>query len=123
MLFAFGPRHPRTYRRGRCRSTARRLWLALFAVVMFILCFTPAPIEPLDIVTAPQAFGDVRDVRLQHAQRIDVDGDAAPHLRHRGEHRLQRLAHLGASGALEEELHAMLAAQPRQRRRRRTEDR
>ena len=25
-----------------------RLWLALFALVMFVLCFTPAPVELLD---------------------------------------------------------------------------
>ncbi len=28
------------------RSTRARLWLALFALVMLIVCFTPAPIEP-----------------------------------------------------------------------------
>jgi membrane-associated protease RseP (regulator of RpoE activity) len=27
-----------------------RLWLALFALVMFILCFTPAPIRPMEII-------------------------------------------------------------------------
>ena len=27
-----------------------RLWLALFAAVMFILCFTPAPIEPFRLL-------------------------------------------------------------------------
>jgi hypothetical protein len=24
--------------------------LAVFAIIMFVLCFTPAPIEPLDLV-------------------------------------------------------------------------
>ncbi len=52
MLFAFGPRHPRTFDedipldRGRC-------WLAGFAVVMFALCFTPAPIEPMNLIAPP----------------------------------------------------------------------
>ena len=42
--------------------------LAIFAVVMFILCFTPAPIEPLE------SHND--------AERIDVDrGHAAPTVR------------------------------------------
>jgi hypothetical protein len=27
-----------------------RQWLAVFAIVMFALCFTPAPIELLDLV-------------------------------------------------------------------------
>jgi hypothetical protein len=27
-----------------------RLLLALFALLMFILCFTPAPIRPMDLI-------------------------------------------------------------------------
>ena len=46
MLVFFGPRHPRVSTRT-CRSTAARCVLALFALVMFVLCFTPAPIEPM----------------------------------------------------------------------------
>ena len=49
MLFAFGPRHPRTLDEDVPLDRGRR-WLAVFAVIMFILCFTPAPLEPLDIV-------------------------------------------------------------------------
>jgi membrane-associated protease RseP (regulator of RpoE activity) len=49
MLLAFGPRHPRTFDEDAPLDTTRR-WLAVFAVVMFILCFTPAPIEVLDLV-------------------------------------------------------------------------
>ena len=49
MLVTFGPRHPRTFDEHEPLDRAR-LWLALFAVIMFILCFTPAPIEPIDIV-------------------------------------------------------------------------
>jgi membrane-associated protease RseP (regulator of RpoE activity) len=52
MLLAFGPRHPRTPDEDEPLDPTRK-WLALFAVVMFVLCFTPAPIEPMDIVTAP----------------------------------------------------------------------
>ena len=49
MLLAFGPRHPRTLDED-IPLDRNRLWLAAFAVVMFILCFTPTPIEPLDLV-------------------------------------------------------------------------
>jgi membrane-associated protease RseP (regulator of RpoE activity) len=44
MLFAFGPRHPRVWDED-VPLDRTRLWLAVFAVVMFILCFTPAPLE------------------------------------------------------------------------------
>lgn len=49
MLLAFGPRHPRTLDED-IPLDRNRLWLAAFAVVMFIICFTPTPIEPLDLV-------------------------------------------------------------------------
>jgi membrane-associated protease RseP (regulator of RpoE activity) len=49
MLFVFGPRHPRVWDE-HVPLDRTRLWLALFAVVMFILCFTPAPLEFKDIV-------------------------------------------------------------------------
>jgi membrane-associated protease RseP (regulator of RpoE activity) len=50
MLLTFGPRHPRTIDED-VPLDRPRLWLALFALVMFVLCFTPAPIEPLDLVS------------------------------------------------------------------------
>jgi hypothetical protein len=31
---------------------ATRLWLAVFAAVMFVVCFTPTPIQPLDLVSS-----------------------------------------------------------------------
>jgi membrane-associated protease RseP (regulator of RpoE activity) len=49
MLVAFGPRHPRTYDEDMPLDAGRK-WLALFAVVMFVLSFTPAPISSLDLV-------------------------------------------------------------------------
>ena len=49
MLFAFGPRHPRVFDEEVPLDPARR-WLALFALIMFALCFTPAPIELIDLV-------------------------------------------------------------------------
>ena len=52
MLVAFGPRHPRTPDEEEPLDRTR-MWLALFALVMFVLCFTPAPIEPLDFVATP----------------------------------------------------------------------
>jgi membrane-associated protease RseP (regulator of RpoE activity) len=49
MLIVFGPRHPRTFDEDLPLDRTR-LWLALFALIMFVLCFTPTPIEPLDLV-------------------------------------------------------------------------
>jgi membrane-associated protease RseP (regulator of RpoE activity) len=48
MLFAFGPRHPRTVDEDVPLDRGR-LWLAAFALVMLIICFTPVPIELLDL--------------------------------------------------------------------------
>jgi len=52
MLLAFGPRHPRTIDE-EVPLDRGRLWLAAMAVLMFILCFTPTPIEPFDLVSRP----------------------------------------------------------------------
>ena len=49
MLLAFGPRHPRTYDEEVPLDRAR-LWLAAFAALMFVLCFTPAPIAPFQLL-------------------------------------------------------------------------
>jgi membrane-associated protease RseP (regulator of RpoE activity) len=52
MLVAFGPRHPRTIDED-IPLDRTRLWLAAAALLMFIICFTPAPIEPFDLVSRP----------------------------------------------------------------------
>jgi membrane-associated protease RseP (regulator of RpoE activity) len=49
MLARFGRHHPRTFDED-VPLDPRRKWLALFAVVMFVLCFTIAPIEPLQLL-------------------------------------------------------------------------
>lgn len=49
MLFAFGPRHPRTPDE-HVPLDRTRVALALFALAMFIVCFTPAPIQPLELL-------------------------------------------------------------------------
>ena len=46
MLFLFGRHHPRTIDEHVPLDPGRR-WLALFALAMFVLCFTPVPIAPL----------------------------------------------------------------------------
>jgi membrane-associated protease RseP (regulator of RpoE activity) len=46
MLFTLGPRHPRVINEYEPLGSGRRL-LALFALIMFILCFTPVPIDPM----------------------------------------------------------------------------
>ncbi len=48
-ILALGPRHPRTADEHVPLDPVR-MRLALFAAVMFVLCFTPAPIELLDLV-------------------------------------------------------------------------
>jgi membrane-associated protease RseP (regulator of RpoE activity) len=49
MLLAFGRHHPQTIDEDVPLDPVRK-WLALFALVMFVLCFTPAPIEPLQLI-------------------------------------------------------------------------
>ena len=53
MLLAFGPRHPRTLDDHVPLDRSRR-WIALGTVVIFVLCFTPAPIEVMDLIGTPQ---------------------------------------------------------------------
>jgi len=49
MLFMFGPRHPRVFDEHVPLDRAR-LVLALFALAMFVLCFTPSPLEPTELL-------------------------------------------------------------------------
>jgi membrane-associated protease RseP (regulator of RpoE activity) len=49
MLVIFGPRHPRVFDEDVPLDRARLL-LALFALAMFVLCFTPAPIRPMELI-------------------------------------------------------------------------
>jgi membrane-associated protease RseP (regulator of RpoE activity) len=49
MLFMFGWRHPPTSDEHDALGTGRLL-LTLFAVVMFVLCFTPSPITPSELI-------------------------------------------------------------------------
>jgi membrane-associated protease RseP (regulator of RpoE activity) len=48
MLLAFGPRHPRTFDEDVPLDPARK-WLAAFALLMFVLCFTPVPLSIINI--------------------------------------------------------------------------
>ena len=52
MLIAFGPRHPPTMDEDIPLDRAR-LWLAAAALLMFIICFTPAPIELSNLGARP----------------------------------------------------------------------
>ena len=45
MLVLVGPRHPPTLD-DQTPLDSGRLWLALFALFMLVVCFTPVPIEP-----------------------------------------------------------------------------
>jgi membrane-associated protease RseP (regulator of RpoE activity) len=52
MLLTFGLRHPQTFDE-HVPLDGTRLLLAAFALLMFVVCFSPAPIEPLDLVGRP----------------------------------------------------------------------
>ncbi len=52
LLWRFGWQHPPTWDDHVPLDPARR-WLALVALVVLVLCFTPAPISPLDLVSTP----------------------------------------------------------------------
>jgi membrane-associated protease RseP (regulator of RpoE activity) len=49
MLAVFGPKHPRVFDEETPLDRTR-LALAVFALVMFVLCFTPAPIRPMELI-------------------------------------------------------------------------
>ncbi|HXW06305.1 MAG TPA: site-2 protease family protein [Vicinamibacterales bacterium] len=49
MLALFGPRHPRVLDEYEPLGRGRVL-IAVFALVMLIVCFTPVPIEPYDLI-------------------------------------------------------------------------
>ena len=55
MIYFFGPHHPRTYDEDTRLDTGR-MWLAAFAVLMFVLCFMPMPVSKLDLVTGARTF-------------------------------------------------------------------
>lgn len=55
MLLAFGPRHPSTPDEDVPLDRPRK-WLAAFAVAMFVLSFTPAPLELLEFVNEPDVL-------------------------------------------------------------------
>jgi membrane-associated protease RseP (regulator of RpoE activity) len=49
MLAMFGPKHPRVFDEDVPLDRPRVL-LALIAVAIFVLCFTPAPIRPMELI-------------------------------------------------------------------------
>jgi membrane-associated protease RseP (regulator of RpoE activity) len=49
MLVVFGPRHPRVLDEDEPLGPGRPA-VAVFAIVMLVLCFTPVPIEPLELL-------------------------------------------------------------------------
>ena len=49
MLIMFGPKHPRVFDE-HVSLDRTRLLLAAVAVIMFVLCFTPAPIRPMELI-------------------------------------------------------------------------
>ena len=49
MTLAMGPRHPRTIDED-IPLDRTRVWLAALAALIFVLCFTPTPIEPTELL-------------------------------------------------------------------------
>jgi membrane-associated protease RseP (regulator of RpoE activity) len=49
MTLVMGPRHPRTVDED-IPLDRTRIWLAVLALVVFVLCFTPSPIEPTELL-------------------------------------------------------------------------
>jgi membrane-associated protease RseP (regulator of RpoE activity) len=49
MLFTFGPRHPRVFDE-HVPLDRSRIALSVAAFVIFVLCFTPAPLEPTELL-------------------------------------------------------------------------
>ena len=53
MLIAFGAKHPRTLDDHVPLDHTRR-WIAFGTLVIFVLCFTPAPIEVMDLIAVTE---------------------------------------------------------------------
>ena len=49
MLLVYGPHHPRTMDE-HVPLDGPRIWLAVVALIILVLCFTPAPIEPMELL-------------------------------------------------------------------------
>jgi membrane-associated protease RseP (regulator of RpoE activity) len=49
MTLVMGPRHPRTIDED-IPLDRTRIWLAVLALVVFVLCFTPSPLEPTELL-------------------------------------------------------------------------
>jgi membrane-associated protease RseP (regulator of RpoE activity) len=49
MLVMFGPRHPRVFDED-VPLDRTRVVLAIVALAMLVVCFTPAPIEPMQLI-------------------------------------------------------------------------
>ncbi len=52
MLFTIGARHPRVPDEDVPLDPVR-VWIAIAAAIIFVLCFTPAPIEPYQLISNP----------------------------------------------------------------------
>ena len=58
MLFMLGPRHPRVIYEHEPLGPSASL-VAIFALIMFVLCFTPVPIQLQDLVgTRSEGYRD-----------------------------------------------------------------
>ncbi len=70
MVWKFGARHPPTWDADAPLDPVRRR-VALAAVAMLLLCFTPAPIEVTDLVQSAPEYD-------RRAPALEVDGGTSP---------------------------------------------
>ena len=98
MLLLVGPHHPPTLN-DDIRLGRGRLALAGCALVIWALCFTPAPISLIE----PSR-------ESEHRERVDVDRDPLHQLWMPRDRQLQGLAHDAPVRSLQEELHTVFPA-------------
>lgn len=73
MLRMMGPDHPPVLNHYEPLPRSRYA-LAIVALIIFVLCFMPVPIEPTN-------FGATPALPSQNSHRIDINGSSAPELR------------------------------------------
>ncbi len=99
MLFMFGPRHPRVIDEDEPLD-GRRIAVAVFALVMFILCFTPdrrSSSHRSSSAVEHRRSAVYSTARRDRRRRVRPAG-AIVRARRTRQHRLQRLAHRRRGG-------------------------
>jgi membrane-associated protease RseP (regulator of RpoE activity) len=79
MLLILGPRHPRVIYEHEPLGPGR-IAIALLALLILIVCFTPAPIEPYELIRPPstQSAGVTIPTSDPHRQSFDGEFPVGP---------------------------------------------